>query len=164
MYQSSGDSPISTAKEQERVRVDGRTATNTPKMPSPGSNHQEKSIFMDHQEKEPPNSIVSKFADTTRAVALLRALRSQKGGRGLLYPSFMPSRGPGSMMVPWTTCPPHPPTATPPVLRLLRQTRPSPTAHPRKPPTGHLCQFTSPLCPPPPPRPPHRTTPHHHYH
>ena len=42
MYQSSGNSPVSTPKGQERVKVGGRAATNIPQIPSPSPKSPEK--------------------------------------------------------------------------------------------------------------------------
>ena len=40
-------SPICTSKRQEGMKKGGKTATNTPKIPSPGSNHRKKFIFVE---------------------------------------------------------------------------------------------------------------------
>ena len=48
-----------------------RTATNIPKMPSPALNHSTDLIFMGHQKKDPPDSLVPKVAETTVLLLLL---------------------------------------------------------------------------------------------
>ena len=48
MHQSSGESPISTFKGQERVKMGGTTATNIPKLSSPASNHRKNMILLHH--------------------------------------------------------------------------------------------------------------------
>ena len=55
-----GNSPISTSKGQEGVKVGGRTVISIPKIPSPAPND----IFMDHQKMEPSNPTVPKVAET----------------------------------------------------------------------------------------------------
>ena len=45
--------------------------------PAPGH---KKFIFMDHQKKEAPNSVVQKIAETNPNIALTRALLSPGGG------------------------------------------------------------------------------------
>ena len=54
MYQSSGDSRISTPKRTRREGMDGRTAISIPKMPFSMKSQKQKKrlIFMDHQKKE----------------------------------------------------------------------------------------------------------------
>ena len=63
-------------------KVDARTATNIPEIPSPPSSHGKNLVVMDHQKKEPPNSTVPKFAETTPDVTLTRGLLPQGGGGG----------------------------------------------------------------------------------
>ena len=65
-----GDSPISTSKGKERVKVDGRAATNIPKRPPPAPKHGKYVIFMDHQKKEPSNSTAPKVALAKRGFGL----------------------------------------------------------------------------------------------
>ena len=82
MLWSWGKSQIPTKGQEGGGKLDGRTATNIPKIPSPASNHRKNWIFMDHQKKEPPNSTVPKFAEPTPAVALTRAVLAHAGGGG----------------------------------------------------------------------------------
>ena len=81
---NAGDSPFSTTKEQEGVKVGGWTKTSIPKIPFPAPNRNKNLIFMDHQKKEPPNSMVPKVAETTPTVALKGVLLSQGGVCGSL--------------------------------------------------------------------------------